>query len=390
MEAKPLSICMVVRALPFHRQGGLEYHTWDLAGALARRGNRVVLLTSAPPANGLCELPANVVVEQIRGSKPGDYSMAFYRNLNAEVDRLDKLHSFDVIHAQELAGLSLRARPGRLVVTVHGTMTSETPLYRHYWRRLGWSERLMAAWRFKSRLSLMPAFGGMLRRADALIVDSVFTRRELLLKDAALRQKISLVPLGLDLARYPDAEQQYRARSRIGVIGRVQKMKGIEIAVGAAEVLRARGSEFEMQIAGSGPDADRLKALITEAKLQDYVKYVGPVDGGKPLAEFFANLDVLLFPDLTQPAFGLVAVEAMRYGVPIVAARSGAIPEVVTEEAGWIYEPWDVAQLGAVLHAALKDEEGRRTRSQRVRELVQNFTADRMAADVQRVYYSLG
>jgi glycosyltransferase involved in cell wall biosynthesis len=407
MDRKPLNICMVVRALPCHRQGGLEYHAWDLANALTTGGHFVTLLTSqlptirgseeAKPVSPACppttQQPrihpgagARLKIEEIPGTIPGQYSAAFYRNLDRTIERLERLQPFDVIHVQELAGLFMRARPGRLVVTVHGTMTSETPLYRDYFRRLSIAEKLAALWRYKSRLALLPAFPGMLKRADRLIVDSDFTRRELLLQNPSLREKIELVPLGIDPTRYPEANSPPRTLSHIGVIGRVQKMKGVMSAVRGAAVLKSRGVQFEMLIAGRGPDTNHLQQLIAELGVSDCVRFIGPVGEGSELAKFFAGLDVLLFPDLTQPAFGLVAVEAMHYGVPVVASRSGAIPEVVTDQVGWLYDPWSELELAATLRLALSDREQLQSKSAAARERATQYIADRMAKEVERVY----
>src|SRR5437868_959361 len=115
---------MLVRALPMHRPGGLEYHTWDLALGLQARGHEITILTTRFGAANSApeELPPNISLQFVSRSRPADYSIAFFRYAQRDLERLDRTHHFDVIHSQELAGLFLRAWPGRLVVTVHGTM----------------------------------------------------------------------------------------------------------------------------------------------------------------------------------------------------------------------------------------------------------------------------
>ncbi|MGI8905569.1 MAG: glycosyltransferase family 4 protein [Candidatus Sumerlaeaceae bacterium] len=383
---------MLVRALPFHRQGGLEYHTLDLAGALAKRGHTIVILTSVSAASPPPGLPERICIEYIPNATPGNYSLSFFRNAEHELKRLDREHGFDIIHAQEFAGMFLRRHPGKLVVTIHGTMTTETPLWRFYFRRLSTRQRAEMVWRYKYRLLLQPWFRRMLKRVDRIIVDSEFTRRQLLQINSEVQNKLSIVPLGIDPQRYAFAaptQAQAHSVPRIGILGRVQKMKGLEVAVRAAKLLRCRGVLFELQIAGSGDYAVGLQQLIGELGLQDVVQYVGALEGGADLASFLSGLDLLVFPDLTQPAFGLVAIEAMHYEVPVVGARSGAIPEVVTDDVGWLYDPWSEAELAATLQVALSDESILKKKSEAARARAQVFTADAMAEQVESVYLSL-
>ncbi|MGC8842286.1 MAG: glycosyltransferase family 4 protein, partial [Candidatus Sumerlaeaceae bacterium] len=172
-----MRVGLVVRALPVHRLGGLEYHTLDLANALQSLGCEVTVITSRHPEGRDCEtLESGVKVIYLRTGQPGDYSLAFFRGVEETVANLDRAKCFDVIHAQEFAGLLMRPRPGRFVVTVHGTMTTETPLDRRYFRRLRLPEKLRALWLGKGRLALLPAFRRLLWRADRLVVDSQFTQ----------------------------------------------------------------------------------------------------------------------------------------------------------------------------------------------------------------------
>lgn len=381
---------MPVRALPMHRQGGLEYHTLDLANALIARGHQVVLLTTAMPPQSSASAGSAAVVRHVEGSRPGDYNVGFFRQVPREIAKLQREFSFDVVHAQDFAGLLLRDEKTPFLVTVHGTLTSETPLDRRYMRHLSVHEKLKALWRYKSRLALRPWFTGMLRQANALIVDSEFTRRELLLQCPDLRPKIHEVPLGLDQRRYPFSGDRGGRRSAggapvIALLGRMQEMKGIRQALLAASGLKQRGVDFHMRIAGTGDFAAEASRVVADLGISDCVELTGRVSD-EQLPEFLQNSDLFLFPDLTQPAFGLVAVEAMRYGLPVIGARSGAIPEVVDEQSGWLYDPWDVEGLTVVLARALGDAVERSRRSSAAQTRAAEFNSMRMAEQVEAVY----
>jgi len=412
-----LRVCMVVRALPIHRLGGLEYHTLDLANGLAARGHEVHLITSAVPARPNPQaLRASVRLHHLPGTRPGDYTVAFFRSVEREVLRLHAEHRFDLVHTQDFAGLLVGKLPVPFVTTIHGTLTSETPLDRRYMRHLTLAGKLRALWRYKHRIAFWPFYRAMLLRPEALIVDSDYTRRELLLQQPQLRERIHLVPLGLDNGRYPKSEagvheQDARATVgcaapgtgqtnavcipaetsrplRIALLGRLQEIKGLRIAVEAAEMLRLRGVPFEMRIAGGGEYESPLRRMIAERRLEGCVHLLGRI-ADSDLPEFLSTSDVFLFPDLTQPAFGLVALEAMHYGLPVVAARSGAIPEVVEDTCGWLYDPWDVQGLAALLSPVSAHRHALAGKSAAGRERAATFTSAAMAERVEAVYRNI-
>ena len=381
---------MAVRALPMHRTGGLEFHAWDLAGALAARGHEVRLLTSRAPARAAWEgdPPGGVTVETLRHGAPGDYSLAFWRGVSRRARELARSGACDVVHAQEFAGLFCGPSAWRgvpFVVTVHGTMFTEVPLDRRYRAHLGAAAKLAAVWRHKERLALHPFFVEMLRRADRLVTDSVFTRCELVRIHPALGARALVVPLGIDAARYQPEEAGAARASRpaggaltVALLGRVQRMKGLGVVLEAADRLRNSGARIRFVVGGGGADLESLRAEAASRGFGDMVEFRGPVPQ-EGMGRFFGGADLFLFPDLTQPAFGLVAVEAFLHGLPVVAARSGAIPEVVTDDAGWLYDPWDAAQLAGLLERIAADRAGVPQRAAAARELVRHHTAAAMA-----------
>jgi glycosyltransferase involved in cell wall biosynthesis len=384
---------MPVRALPFHRLGGLELHTVDLAAALTRRGHTVTLVTSShPQGDARSEPTPGVEALHLPSGPPGDYSAAFFRAMEPFVARLDGAQRFDLIHAQEFAGLFLAPRRGRFACTIHGTMFSETQLDRRYFARLTGREKAAALWRNKARIALHPFFLRMIGRADLLVCDSAYTRREVARIRPAAAAGLHMVPLGVDSARYAPAPAA-AARTdalplTVAMLGRVQRMKGAEAAVRAVLLARSRGAPVRLIVGGAGEDVTRLAVVAQESGDASGVEFRGRIAPGG-VSPFFCEADLFLFPDLTQPAFGLVAVEAMLHGLPVVGARSGAIPEVVPEEAGWLYDPWNTAELAALLCRLAGDRAAVAAKAPRARGHAAHFTADLMAERTETAYLSL-
>jgi D-inositol-3-phosphate glycosyltransferase len=384
---------MPVRALPVHRLGGLELHTLDLASALARRGHEMTLVTSRHPQGLERSEPApGVEALHLPSGAPGDYSVAFFRGMEPSVARLDADRHFDLVHAQEFAGLFLAPRPGRLACTVHGTMFSETPLDRRHFARLGAREKLAALWRHKARVALHPFLRRMLGRADLLLCDSDYTRREIArIREYALG-KLRVVPLGIDTSRYaPAPARPVRAVGdplTVAMLGRVQRIKGAEVAVRAVLLARRRGEKVRLVVGGTGEDMPGFATLAQAVGDTEGVDFRGRI-APDAVSAFLADAGLFLFPDLTQPAFGLVAVEAMLHGLPVVAARSGAIPEVVAPEAGWLYDPWNTAELAALLGRLSRDPAAVAEKAACARQHAARFTADAMAEQTEAAYRTL-
>jgi len=390
-------LLFVLRALPVHRLGGLELHARDLLVQLTLRGWQVDVLTTAGGADqDFGDAAEAITVTEVPGSIRGDYSLGFFRRVQPLVQQLCAERSYEAVVAVDLAALALRAssiKPS-LYLLIHGTMTSEVPLDWRYWAHISWLDRLRTLWRYKARLALIPLFRWRLRGADGVIVDSEFTRRELIrimagrgVASAGDQQvlqfadRVTVVPLGIDKSRYlapvPSRPTTSSCPLRICMLGRLQKIKGIEIALEAAQILAERGRDFELSVGGTGNFQDAAKRQIIERGLQGRVKLCGRIEPAD-LPAFFADHSVFLFPDLTQPAFGLVAVEAMYYGLPVVAARVGAVPEVVGESCGWLYDAWSARELAALLERLAGKPEEITQKAAAAKLEAESFTADQM------------
>ena len=121
--------------------------------------------------------------------------------------------------------------------------------------------------------------------------------------------------------------------------------KRVDLLLRAAAMLRGRIPELEIRIVGGGMEEARLRALWRELHLQSTVKWIGNVTE-RELAAEYQHANVFCLPSV-QEGFGIVFLEAMAAGKPIVAARSAAVPEVV--EHGLLVEPDDAEALAAAI-----------------------------------------
>lgn len=343
--SSPLRVLLVARSLPVHVPGGIERHVEDLALGLAGAGCTVHLLTAPLPAGERCRLEAcGLRLHEVPFASPARYTLRYLAGVGGCLRELLKTHDFDLIHAQEFALGLWSPPPGAppVVLTVHGTITSETPLHPDVYGQLGPGGRLRAWAHYGRRYLYAPVWRRALRCASLLLVDSAFTQGELARLAPQCLAKVRMVPLGVrePEERPPSWEE---ARRRLGwqgaqllTTGRLEWQKGHEIALRALAGLRRL--PWHYTIAGAGAHAGALGRLVGELELQERVTLAGWVDQ-ETKTLMAAGADLFLWPERTHPAFGLVGLESMLASTPVLATRRGAIPEVLGAQAGSV-EDW--------------------------------------------------
>jgi glycosyltransferase involved in cell wall biosynthesis len=173
--------------------------------------------------------------------------------------------------------------------------------------------------------------------------------------------KISVVPLGINLAGY---EQATRADDtfRVGYFARVAPEKGLHVLAEAYQRLRAKTPDAKMRLEAAGYIAPAqaaylagVKSDLANAGLADEFRYHGAVDRDGKLA-FLQTLDVLSVPAPYDEPKGVFLLEAMGEGVPVVQPRRGAFTEIVEKTGGGVLVPPDDPKaLVAALHDLWQD-----------------------------------
>jgi D-inositol-3-phosphate glycosyltransferase len=175
--------------------------------------------------------------------------------------------------------------------------------------------------------------------ATRLIANTTAEAAELVSHYNADFDHIDVAPPGVDLSVFTPAFRS-RARSERGIrpgmfhlvfAGRIQRLKGPQILVKAAALLRERRPDIDLKLtilgALSGAKDFNLKSLVTAAGLDDVVTHHPPVAPAE-LAAWFRAADVVVMPSYSE-SFGLVALEAQACGTPVVATRVGGLSRAV-------------------------------------------------------------
>lgn len=113
----------------------------------------------------------------------------------------------------------------------------------------------------------------------------------------------------------------------IGTMGRFVKKKGFDIFLTALSLLKARGISFKAVIGGEGEEEKTLKRLAAKLGLNKYVTFIGWV---KDKERFFNSIDIFCLPSIHEP-FGIILLESMKYGCPIVSTSSEGPNEIIND-----------------------------------------------------------
>ena len=173
--------------------------------------------------------------------------------------------------------------------------------------------------------------------ADRIIAFSPHERDAMARLYGADASKVSLVPCGVDLSLFRPLDQN-SVRARLGLngekillyVGRIEPLKGLELLV---ETAAQMDSEESVRVVVVGADAngdremDRVKRLAKERDLEDQIDFVGQVDHNE-LPLYYNAADVCVVPSYYE-SFGLVALESMACGTPVVAARVGGLSTII-------------------------------------------------------------
>jgi glycosyltransferase involved in cell wall biosynthesis len=188
----------------------------------------------------------------------------------------------------------------------------------------------------------------------------------------------AIVPELIDLRawrRILEAHPATTSRFTILFAGRLYRRKRVGTLLKASALLRGRIPDLEVRIVGDGPRGANLRRMASSLRLEDTVSWLGDVPRAALAAEY-NRADIFCLPSV-QEGFGIVLLEAMAAGKPVVASRAAAIPEVAP--CARLVEPDDPEALADAVDALYRSPEERAARAAEGARLVERYDAPRVA-----------
>jgi glycogen synthase len=341
LRGRPLSVLLHSRAF-YPQIGGLERVSQMLAEQLTALGHKITVLTDTP----LGVAPELGPFRVVRGASSDE--------MHALVEQADLVHvnGFSV----QLVRHCWRARKpliwthqGHQAVCTEGNLLHETAschgkphrclILSSRTRGIRWALRHFAELVVR-RLLLRTA------RANVCVSGWVASRIR------APRSRVIWNPV--DVASLSPADKS-GARNSFTYFGRLVPEKGPHVLLESLVLARKRGLPFSLSFVGDGPLMGELVARASQLGVADTVRFHGAMVGAG-LREALQKAWAVVVPTVCEEAMGLVAVEAMAAGVPLIVSKRGALPEVATDCA-LVFENGSSAELVEAM-ALLSSQEG--------------------------------
>ncbi len=336
--------------------GGVQRAGRHIAAVLAclaeQRGTTYRLLSLNDPVGEQQEHVGDVTFRfaGFQGSKYG-----FIRSANAAANGRPYLIFVAHPNLAPVGWLIRRRTAARMVVVGWGI---------DVWDRLPWFRR------------------AALQAADAVLAISTYTAEQVIRKQNVTASKVRLLPLAIEPMFWNTALQESATKSPQGFPeGRVllsvarlaasEGYKGVDTVIQALPRVAAKVPDVRYVIAGDGDDRPRLERLSREAGVADRVHFLGQISSlSAELMFCYSNCQVFLLPSKRE-GFGLVFLEAMAFGKPVVGGAHGGTLDIIQDGVtGFLVPHGDVGRLAEVLETLLRDDELRRQMGCRAQEHV--------------------
>jgi len=237
----------------------------------------------------------------------------------------------------------------------------------------------------------------VLRTADHLVA---LTRSEMeyLSSMGVDRQKISVIPNGIDVQRFSNMPERDEFRRKHGIaeenvllyVGRIDAVeKGLDTIVKALPVVLQEEPSTRLVLVG--PDfsgLDYLRELARKRGVERFATFIGPLFG-RDLLEAYAAADLFVFPSRSE-VFGIALLEAMAAGKPIVSTDVGGIPDIIEDRSnGLLVKPGSPSLLADAILVLLQDECLAGKMSTKNRATARRYDWNCIARQIEQLYISL-
>lgn len=356
-------VAVVSSEYPPNIAGGVGIHVGQILRALARRVRHdlfVPALADYSPISGGSRLHQ---VNVPRSQTDTEFWLGFCHNIVKSIETF--YQPPQVVHCHDwmtvLAGVRLRATLGiPLVFNVHlPTKIGD----RACLENLG------------------------LVSADVVIVNSRQVQEELMGRSLPIR-RIEIVPNGVDGSEFCPGSDWPRDDGYVLFVGRLVMQKGIDLLLQAFAIVLRRCPQSHLVIVGDGDLELYLRRVTSSLGILHRVRFV-EWQTGPALLKYYQNAQVVVVPSYYEP-FGLVALEAMACGRPVIASRTGGLSEIIANDVqGRLVSVGDYLQLATELTRLILDSKLRRKMGKAARARALLFGWDRAARRILQLYDTL-
>lgn len=223
-----------------------------------------------------------------------------------------------------------------------------------------------------------------LNMADCIIATSESEKEHI--KELGIKSNIRIIPLGIEINEYT-VKKSWAKKKNILFLSRLHVKKGIEILLHAAYGIKDILTDYNIIIAGEGDKKYtlKLKKLVNELKLNDIISFTGGVYGEEKI-RLLQQADILVLPTYSEN-FGIVIIEALACGTPVITTTGTPWKELYDRNCGWWVKPTVEDITKALTEYTKKSDDELMTMGKNGRKLVEEkYTAEIMANRTLALY----
>ena len=357
--------------------GGAEAVVYNLASFLAQKGHKISIFTTSANSKSEIEECNGVTVYRYRTNirvASGKFSLGLLKNIVKYP--ADLVHVHISVPIGDIAGwLCARRNKKPLVVTSHLDMGSYSGIickpFDYLYYKLA---------------------DKILSDADVIITPSEHYANEDLLRK--YKEKVNVISNGINIRDFDIKYSKDECRDKIGLsaneevmlfVGNLESRKGLDILIKAMHKIVKNTQDTKLVLIGIGSMKNGLKSLAEKLGIIEHIKFAGFVDESEKVS-YYKSADIFVLPSLYE-VFGIVNLEAMACGVPIVASNVGGIPDVVKDgENGLLVPPSNSEALADAIIYLLENEDVREKMGNNGREKIKDYSWGRIANETEKVY----
>ena len=362
--------------------GGSVVVAQNLAVNMAHKGHEINVFTTAIDSKDSIEKYENMTIYRY-----GTNFRIYNRNISFKMLVKPIKYDVDIIHVhldESILAALLYAKRKKvaLVVTYHGDMIdtyggfiSKTHVY--FYNRL--VNKLLS----HANIIISPS--------EYYIDESIFLGK--------YRDKIVVIPNGINVDEFDIGYSKEECRDKLGLplnnkillyLGVIHPHKGPDVLLKAMPKIIKEVSNTELVFVGRGTMKKELEMVSKKLGVDGRIRFAGFVEESlKPL--YYKAADVFCLPSTRKhESFGIVNLEAMACGVPIVASKIGGVPDVVKDgENGLLVTPKDLDALADAIIYLLENENVRKEMGKNGRKKAEDYSWERIAEETEKVYGGL-
>jgi N-acetyl-alpha-D-glucosaminyl L-malate synthase BshA len=370
---------MKIGMICYPTHGGSGVVASELGLALARRGYEVHFISYAVPFR-LREYHPNIFLHEVDVAAyplfkypPYDLSLTTKIVDVAQEYNLDLLHAhYAVPHATSayLAKHVLNSKKLKVITTLHGTDITLVGADKSFFSMIKFS----------------------IEQSDGITAVSNYLKQRTI-EEFQIRRDIRVIYNFIDPAKGREVTPGVCRREKYAPRGEKVLMHASNFrpVKRVSDVVRifAKAREqipCKLLLVGEGPERLFIQQLVKELKLREDVLFLGEVDY---IEQILRCADLFLLPS-EQESFGLVALEAMNCGVPVIAARTGGIPEVIVhDETGFLFPVGEINAMAQAAIELLRDSQKHRRFAGAARQRARQFAIDNIMPEWEGYYQEI-